>query len=248
MIEIILNLIKSLIFNFLLNLFMQEHDFKCFRGWELILLGELNKWVPMSPGRIKEIRTTLDEIYVTLSGGAFERVTFSHSANGTVVHTDCVLSASGSANLSVLKELCISWDKQDNHSFYNAMLNFDAPCHSVKIRNFITSHRYHCSRPSTIYILDIEFSFLNVFSMLENSFEGSSLVNCILSCLIARAELIRTRHMLSFIPQFTRFCWVIFVKFPWSVVIMRQSSVKIARAGWGSFRFIDELRTQNAVT
>ena len=71
-----------------------------------MLYGELNKWVPMSPKRVTRITVASDDLVVTLTGGAMEIVTFTYAVGGQMYNTDCVMSAAGTATLSVANRRC----------------------------------------------------------------------------------------------------------------------------------------------
>lgn len=49
-------------------------SFILFRGKELILLGELDKWVQMSSKRVSRIHTAVDGVAIDLSGASGEVV------------------------------------------------------------------------------------------------------------------------------------------------------------------------------
>jgi len=75
-------------------------------GNEVELVGELDKWVPMSPHRVTHIDISSSEVGIHLSGGAEESVVFSTALNGVLQSTTCVLSPAGHARLLVLAQTC----------------------------------------------------------------------------------------------------------------------------------------------
>jgi len=75
-------------------------------GNEVELAGEMDKWVPMSPHRVRQIYITSSEMMITLAGGDHEMVNFSFAVNGVLQTTPCTLSGDGHAMLYVIENKC----------------------------------------------------------------------------------------------------------------------------------------------
>ncbi|XP_050403537.2 uncharacterized protein LOC126819480 [Patella vulgata] len=74
---------------------------------EIVILGELSKWVPVSPQRVQEINQS-DDIIITITGKQSESVTFSFSVDGVIRSINCVLGSSGTAQIYVRAMSCVS--------------------------------------------------------------------------------------------------------------------------------------------
>ncbi|XP_055954459.1 uncharacterized protein LOC126814885 [Patella vulgata] len=74
---------------------------------EVVILGELSKWVPVSPQRVQEISQS-DDIIITITGKQSESVTFSFSVDGVIRSINCVLGSSGTAQIHVEAMKCLS--------------------------------------------------------------------------------------------------------------------------------------------
>lgn len=73
---------------------------------QVYLLGELSKWVPMSPQRVVSIEIG-DDIYVTLVGAADEPVEFSFGVDFSQINTvPCNLGPSGTAVVAHKAKSC----------------------------------------------------------------------------------------------------------------------------------------------
>jgi len=75
----------------------------------VVLAGELDKWVPMSPKRVTKIQVEdiqAAELYVSLTGAPNEKVLFSYTLNGNFITVPCLLSSAGSASIGVVKQQC----------------------------------------------------------------------------------------------------------------------------------------------
>ena len=91
-----------------------ETDFQVFHtapvfaanGWAL--LGELAKWVPVSPQRVSSIEASNSELAVLLSGAAGEKVLLSAYNTATLETSTltCVLDAAGRATATFVAGLC----------------------------------------------------------------------------------------------------------------------------------------------
>jgi len=66
----------------------------------------VDKWVPMSPRRIAEIKVTSSDLEVYLVGAAAESVNFFYAINGNIGNTTCILSEDGRAVLFVSAGKC----------------------------------------------------------------------------------------------------------------------------------------------
>jgi len=76
---------------------------------EIELGGEMDKWVPMSPQRVRQIYITSDEMMITLAGGAHEVVKFAYAVNGQLQSTTCTLSSFGLATLYAIEAKCLPY-------------------------------------------------------------------------------------------------------------------------------------------
>ncbi|XP_064616666.1 uncharacterized protein LOC135480695 [Liolophura sinensis] len=75
-------------------------------GSQVYLLGELSKWVPMSPQRVTNIEIA-EDVYVTLVGAVDETVEFSFGEDFSKVNTvSCNLGPSGSAIVAHVAKSC----------------------------------------------------------------------------------------------------------------------------------------------
>lgn len=79
-----------------------------FRNESVIVLGEVNKFVPMSPQRIFSFSLESDDIVIVLSGATGEQVQFSISyLPSKVTVIKCAIGDSGHATLSVANRKCV---------------------------------------------------------------------------------------------------------------------------------------------
>ncbi|XP_071097695.1 uncharacterized protein [Haliotis cracherodii] len=65
---------------------------------DVVIIGDLNKWVPMSPQRIFKIWVTGDAVALTLRGKPSEEVTLSYAIDGNVTSESKTSSPSGCSN------------------------------------------------------------------------------------------------------------------------------------------------------
>ena len=86
--------------NISLNIFL-------FSGQELLLFGEMSKWVVMSPRRISNIVVSSDNFHIELTGAPWEKVVFSLSYVGHFVQMSCLMSSAGEARIDVLRGTCL---------------------------------------------------------------------------------------------------------------------------------------------
>lgn len=70
------------------------------------LLGDLSKFVPMSPTRVRSVSVDGADVTALLAGEAGERLAFSVWRAGAVAAVPCVLDAAGAATLSVAAGTC----------------------------------------------------------------------------------------------------------------------------------------------
>ena len=90
-------------------LFQELNDFMhIFRGKQLLLYGEISKWVPMSYKRVRSVAMSTDDVTVTLTGGIGEQVAFWVNLDNKPMRIDCTISQAGTAILSVAKQQCSS--------------------------------------------------------------------------------------------------------------------------------------------
>ena len=78
------------------------------RSEEVIILGELNKWVVMSPQRITSITLSTDDIQMSLTGAINEQVNMSFQVSGKMTSILCVMGKSGTSSLSLKDHQCVS--------------------------------------------------------------------------------------------------------------------------------------------
>lgn len=80
----------------------------CRSGHNTVILGELNKWVPMSPQRVRDISLIGDDIQLHLMGAVGEKVTmtFGDPVSKTWVHISCVIPEDGTTTMSYQKQMC----------------------------------------------------------------------------------------------------------------------------------------------
>ena len=73
-----------------------------FREHQIIVLGELNKWVPMSPQRVQGLRFSASTVSLTLGGRPGEVVTFYYHLDGALKVVNVTLgNPSGCATLTL---------------------------------------------------------------------------------------------------------------------------------------------------
>lgn len=75
-----------------------HYEFSFDRATEVVIIGDLNKWVPMSPQRIFKIWVTGDAVALTLRGKPSEEVTLSYAVDGNVTSESKTSSPSGCSN------------------------------------------------------------------------------------------------------------------------------------------------------
>lgn len=76
-------------------------------GQELLLYGELSKWVVMATQRISNIAVSSEDVQVELTGAPWEVVIFSLSYGGQFLQVPCIMSNGGRARISVAEGTCI---------------------------------------------------------------------------------------------------------------------------------------------
>ncbi|XP_046547851.1 uncharacterized protein LOC124257766 [Haliotis rubra] len=74
-------------------------------GKQVLIQGELDKWVPMSPQRVTGINIA-DDITISLTGAAHETVSFWFNVDGKSSPVTCTLGAGGLATLSFSAGTC----------------------------------------------------------------------------------------------------------------------------------------------
>lgn len=72
----------------------------------MLLLGELDKQVPMSPQRVSALSLDPDDIRITFVGPPGEEVLFSVWFNDMLMTFGCVITEFGSSQLSLLNKSC----------------------------------------------------------------------------------------------------------------------------------------------
>ncbi len=79
----------------------------CSRGKPLLLLGELDKWVPMSPQRVTGMTIDQGDIHIRISGGVRERPTFTYIWDNKTYQATCVIGESGTALIKIAEGQCL---------------------------------------------------------------------------------------------------------------------------------------------
>ncbi|XP_071096650.1 uncharacterized protein [Haliotis cracherodii] len=74
-------------------------------GKQVLIQGELDKWVPMSPQRVTDINVA-DDITISLTGAAYETVKFWFNVDGVSSPLTCTLGPGGQAILSFTAGAC----------------------------------------------------------------------------------------------------------------------------------------------
>ncbi|XP_048245597.1 uncharacterized protein LOC124128193 [Haliotis rufescens] len=77
-----------------------------FQGHQVLIQGELDKWVPMSPQRVVDINVDSNDINVRITGGALEEVKFWFNTDGVSKSVTCYLGNTGDASISYKKGGC----------------------------------------------------------------------------------------------------------------------------------------------
>ncbi|XP_071115649.1 uncharacterized protein [Haliotis cracherodii] len=77
-----------------------------FNGKQVLIQGELDKWVPMSPQRVTGINIA-DDITISLTGAAKEKVSFWFNVDGKSTPVACTLGAGGLATLRFTAGACL---------------------------------------------------------------------------------------------------------------------------------------------
>ncbi|XP_071115644.1 uncharacterized protein [Haliotis cracherodii] len=79
-----------------------------FQGHQVLIQGELDKWVPMSPQRVVDINVDVSDINVRIAGGANEIVNFWFNTDGVSKGLTCDINDSGFASISYKSWGCTS--------------------------------------------------------------------------------------------------------------------------------------------
>ncbi len=77
-----------------------------FRKSELLLLGEISKWIAMSPQRVTKISFNHEDFNVFLQGASGETVVFYYVHKSKADSLKCVLSKDGTAWISLADKKC----------------------------------------------------------------------------------------------------------------------------------------------
>lgn len=73
-----------------------------------MILGELSKWVPVSPMRVTRMTLSSEDVQVFLSGAPGEAVEFSYLADTKMTRVNCVMSSAGTAKIFLGRMKCLS--------------------------------------------------------------------------------------------------------------------------------------------
>lgn len=79
--------------------------FSNFRSKDVCILGEVDKWVPLSPQRIRAISTGSD-IIMSLAGSPGENLRIAFTENGKLQFVQCTLDSAGTATLRYVSGVC----------------------------------------------------------------------------------------------------------------------------------------------
>jgi len=76
-----------------------------------VILGELNKWTPVSTGRVKSISSTPTSVSIALAGEYNEKVSFSFVNNNVMplaaITFSCIIPTTGRITLTVPSGVCM---------------------------------------------------------------------------------------------------------------------------------------------
>ncbi len=73
----------------------------------MLLLGELGKFVPMSPQRVTGITIDQEDVHIRLGGGVRERLTFTYIWDNKTYQATCVIGESGTALIKIAEGQCL---------------------------------------------------------------------------------------------------------------------------------------------
>ena len=79
----------------------------CFRSQQVIIFGELSKWVIMSPQRVTSIIQTTDDLQMNLAGSVDEEIIITFQINGVMRNIVCIMGESGTSTLSLKDHQCV---------------------------------------------------------------------------------------------------------------------------------------------
>ena len=68
---------------------------------EIVLYGELDKWVPMSPQRVLQVATITDNVYVDIKGAAGEPIEFHATVNNKWRKYKCIMGTDGTTRINI---------------------------------------------------------------------------------------------------------------------------------------------------
>ncbi|XP_067662761.1 uncharacterized protein [Haliotis asinina] len=77
-----------------------------FGGHQVLIQGELDKWVPMSPQRVVDINVDSNDITVRIAGAESEQVLFWFNTDGVSQRIGCFISETGFATISYKQMGC----------------------------------------------------------------------------------------------------------------------------------------------
>ena len=82
----------------------------CSFAGDVVLMGELSKYVPMSPQRVSSIEVTTADVTLTLEGALGEKVVMYYYATQLQVRSvTCVIGSTLQAKVSVRQQACYSF-------------------------------------------------------------------------------------------------------------------------------------------
>ena len=99
---------KDAIINmYLISVPLTPYIFVTFSKNSILLLGELAKWVPISPKRVTGLKVNDHDLEVTLKGAPGEVVDFHYYTDSLQV-IPCIISPAGTAVISFARQKCFS--------------------------------------------------------------------------------------------------------------------------------------------
>ena len=82
--------------------------FVCYSSQEVLIFGELDKWVPVSPQRVTDINISSSDLSIYIKGAGLEKLTFTLVVDGKWMPFGCVLSKAGTAVISLAFKICLA--------------------------------------------------------------------------------------------------------------------------------------------
>lgn len=77
-----------------------------FRSDKFVILGELDKWVPISPQRLRDVIYVGKVPFLVLEGATGEKINYTFLQNDEKFSVECMIPESGAVRLDVRKRKC----------------------------------------------------------------------------------------------------------------------------------------------